>query len=147
MDSVQYDDFRAAVCDDNRCWQSQPLAEATVTVDLGAGWTYFRAESHFASRKCMGSGNTIAEMCDGIGVPLQFRRQLVFLELKTRGKFAEAVEQIRAGVEAILCYGIPDNVVLLAEIWYSREPKATITLAKTIDVKGREVFVRHRRSA
>lgn len=94
----------------------------------------------------MGSRDTIAEMCDGIGVPLQFRRQLVFLELKTRGKFAEAVNQIRAGVEAILGYGIPEDVALLAEIWYSREPKTTITLARTIEVSGREVLVRHRRS-
>jgi hypothetical protein len=123
------------------------MREAGVTADLGAGWAYFRVEAHFASAECVGQGNTVSGICDGLAVPRQGnRRKLVFLELKTSGKYAKAVDQIRAGVREILAHGIPNDVVLHAEIWHSRTPKATITAHRYISVNERTVFVRHRKS-
>jgi hypothetical protein len=124
------------------------MEEARVTADVGAGWMYFRVEDHFGSIDCVGRGNTISEICDGLAVPMQAnRRKLIFLELKTSGKYAKAIEQIRAGVRAILAHEIPQDVVLHAEIWHSRVPKATVTIHRVVCVEGRSVFVRHRQSA
>jgi len=95
----------------------------------------------------VGRRGTIREICDGVGVPQQAnRRRLVFIELKTSGKYAKAIRQIRAGVAAILSHDIPRDVALSAEIWSRREPKSTINGSRIIQVEGRKVFVRHRRS-
>jgi hypothetical protein len=148
MDSVEYQTFRAAVCDADGCWQREPMTEAGVSADDGAGWIYFRMERHFCSIECVGRAGMVAEMCDGLAVPLQLsRRKLIFLELKTAGKYADAIDQIRAGVEEILAFGIPGNVALTAEIWYRREPKSPITTSRVVSIGGRDVLVRHRRSS
>jgi hypothetical protein len=90
----------------------------------------------------------VYHVCDGLAVPLQANRcKLVFLELKTSGKSAKAIDQIRLGVREILAHGVPLNVVLHAEIWHRRTPKSTISGHRTICVNGRHVFIRHRRSA
>ena len=146
MHSVGYATLRPEVCDNNGCWQRSALQEAGVTADLGAGWIYFLLERHFQSRACVGL-TTRADVCDGLGVPLQENRaKIIFLELKTSGKFAKAIDQIRAGVEAMLQYDLPHGVALHAEIWHRRVPKCTIKGHRIIEVEGRTVFVRHRAS-
>jgi hypothetical protein len=139
--------FRAAVCDADRCWRSTGLSEAGVIADRGAGWNYFLIEKHYKSKKCVGRTGKRAKMCDAVAVPLQESKQeLVFMELKTSGQTAAAKEQLRAGIRAILQYGVPTTVSLSAEIWHTRTPKATVRVARVLNVDGRPVLLRHCRS-
>lgn len=147
MDGVTYEEFANAVCEESGCWQREPPSEAGVTADLGAGWIYFLLETHFKAKRCVGRKGRIGGLCDAVGVPYQESRQtLVFLELKSRGKAAKAVKQIRKGVEKILEYDLPDDVALLGEIWHKREPKTSLHSGRYEMVEGRKVFVRHKRS-
>ena len=147
VESAEYAGFRADICDENRCWQVAPVSEAGVTADKGAGWVYFLSESHFGDQSCMGRGNSSGGICDAVAVPRQYRGQLVFLELKTNGSYAHAVDQIRACVERILAYGVPRSIALTAEIWHSREPKSTLVGGQSyIEVEGRQVSIRRKRS-
>lgn len=147
MEVVDYRHFREEVCDKNRCWRAEPVSEAGVTANVGAGWMYFLSEQHFSDGQCLRRGRS-GVICDAVAVPRQRnRKQLIFLEMKAHGKYAKAVDQIRECVAKVLSYGIPSDVALTAEIWHRREPKTTITAARRIDVDGRVVSIRHRRAA
>jgi hypothetical protein len=143
-DSV-YRLLRDAVCDKKSCWQVQPVVEAGVTADCGSGWIYFRLERHF--KRCASKQQKASEICDALAAPRQTsRRSMIFLELKTSGKAAKAVDQIRKGAEKILETDIPVDIALKGEIWHKRQPKSPIRRKKIITVDGREIFIRHRQS-
>ena len=147
MRTVRYQEFRAAVCDSDGCWSTRPLSEAGVSVDKGAGWAYFLSERHFETARCVGRRGITKGVCDAVAVPRQYRRQIVFLELKTSGSYPHAVDQIRACVELLLAFDIPSNVALTAEIWHSREPKSQLAVGRSqIKVAGRTVLIRRKRS-
>ena len=147
MNSVAVADIKKTVCDKNRCWQHGSVSEAGVTASRGSGWCYFLIEKHFRDTRCVGRDGKMSVMCDAVAVPLQAsRKELAFLELKTSGKYSDAVNQIREGVRALLSYGVPAGVALIAEIWHTREPKSTVRTGTFIEVEGRSVFVRQRKS-
>lgn len=147
MRSVGYGEFRAAVCDNDCCWQQRAPSEAGVVASTGSGWHYFLSEKHYQRETCVGKAGRISGMCDAVAVPAQDnRRKLIFLELKSSGQYADAIRQIRTGVNAILAHGVPPNVALVGEIWHKREPKSPIRTHRICEVAGRKVFVRHRKA-
>jgi hypothetical protein len=148
MDSVGLKEFKATVCDQPRCWQIDPPKESNITANCGEGWCYFRAEKHFKNEQCVGRGNKVDKMCDAVAVPRQSNcLRIIFIELKTSGKYSSAVTQIRSAVETLLGYDLPANVALMGEIWFKREPKSPIRDRRVITVAGRQVSIRHRRSS
>ena len=130
------------------CWTDQPPSEAGVVADQGAGWSYFLLERHFGRSQCVGRKQVASVMCDALAVPLQAsRRAVIFIELKTHGQFADAMPQLRAGIERLVSAGLPEQTAISAEIWYRREPKTRIDTSRIEQVAGRKVFIRHKKSA
>ena len=125
------------MCGANACWVEGTLEDANVEVDLGGGWSCFRADDHFKSQH---SNPKRMGYCDGIAVRSQGNSQAArLLELKRSVDIGKAKQQLRKGAELLLCELQLDGISLSAEHHVPAGPKNTLRPVKPMTVCSRKV--------